>query len=197
MLFQFPVYWFSIPAIMKGWMDRVLTSGFAYTIENLYDNGMFKVWIHISYLKILYVFISTAICCLIIKDTLIQDTIVAASILCFGNNTIISAHHLIYVFFSFFVYNFQLLSTGVNAGSIWTHQTTPFSIALKFQIVKEWFRNYEMHIFFTHELLTTESWPFSHWIWDVLEKVLCSGLIIQDNRREITVTVEWNKCDIA
>ncbi|XP_053368588.1 NAD(P)H dehydrogenase [quinone] 1-like isoform X1 [Clarias gariepinus] len=41
-IFQFPVYWFSIPAIMKGWMDRVLTSGFAYTIENLYDNGMFK-----------------------------------------------------------------------------------------------------------------------------------------------------------
>ncbi|SCW72540.1 NAD(P)H dehydrogenase (quinone) [Paenibacillus tianmuensis] len=29
-LFQFPVWWFSMPAIMKGWVDRVFAYGFAY-----------------------------------------------------------------------------------------------------------------------------------------------------------------------
>lgn len=29
-LFQFPLWWFSMPAIMKGWVDRVLTNGFGY-----------------------------------------------------------------------------------------------------------------------------------------------------------------------
>ncbi|KAF4082862.1 hypothetical protein AMELA_G00133290 [Ameiurus melas] len=41
-IFQFPLYWFSVPAIMKGWIDRVMTQGFAYTLQNLYDNGLFK-----------------------------------------------------------------------------------------------------------------------------------------------------------
>lgn len=41
-IFQFPLYWFSVPAIMKGWIDRVLTQGFAYTLGNMYDNGMLK-----------------------------------------------------------------------------------------------------------------------------------------------------------
>ncbi|XP_034722619.1 NAD(P)H dehydrogenase [quinone] 1 [Etheostoma cragini] len=41
-IFQFPLYWFSVPAIMKGWMDRVLTQGFAYSLTNMYDNGVFK-----------------------------------------------------------------------------------------------------------------------------------------------------------
>ncbi|GAB2575739.1 NAD(P)H-dependent oxidoreductase [Streptomyces capparidis] len=27
---QFPLWWFSVPAILKGWIDRVFTSGFAY-----------------------------------------------------------------------------------------------------------------------------------------------------------------------
>ncbi len=40
---QFPLYWFSIPGIMKGWIDRVLTQGFAFTLEKMYDNGIFKV----------------------------------------------------------------------------------------------------------------------------------------------------------
>ncbi|WP_156419349.1 NAD(P)H-dependent oxidoreductase [Aureimonas sp. AU12] len=26
----FPVYWWSMPAVMKGWIDRVFTSGWAY-----------------------------------------------------------------------------------------------------------------------------------------------------------------------
>ncbi|MFI6846733.1 NAD(P)H-dependent oxidoreductase [Kitasatospora sp. NPDC050467] len=27
---QFPMWWFSAPAIMKGWIDRVFTAGFGY-----------------------------------------------------------------------------------------------------------------------------------------------------------------------
>ncbi|XP_030622195.1 NAD(P)H dehydrogenase [quinone] 1 [Chanos chanos] len=41
-IFQFPLYWFSFPAIMKGWIDRVFTSGFAFSLEKLYGNGVFK-----------------------------------------------------------------------------------------------------------------------------------------------------------
>ncbi|XP_074523010.1 NAD(P)H dehydrogenase [quinone] 1 [Halichoeres trimaculatus] len=41
-IFQFPLYWFSVPAIMKGWMDRVLTQGFAFSLEQMYDTGIFK-----------------------------------------------------------------------------------------------------------------------------------------------------------
>lgn len=29
-VFQFPLWWFSVPAILKGWIDRVLAVGFAY-----------------------------------------------------------------------------------------------------------------------------------------------------------------------
>ncbi|WP_092274430.1 MULTISPECIES: NAD(P)H-dependent oxidoreductase [unclassified Duganella] len=31
-IFQFPLWWFSMPAIMKGWFDRVYTLGFGYGI---------------------------------------------------------------------------------------------------------------------------------------------------------------------
>ncbi|XP_070686580.1 NAD(P)H dehydrogenase [quinone] 1 [Pempheris klunzingeri] len=41
-IFQFPLYWFSVPAIMKGWMDRVLTQGFAFSLQKMYNNGVFK-----------------------------------------------------------------------------------------------------------------------------------------------------------
>ncbi|XP_062868699.1 NAD(P)H dehydrogenase [quinone] 1 [Trichomycterus rosablanca] len=41
-IFQFPLYWFSAPAIVKGWIDRVLTQGFAFSMQSLYDNGVFK-----------------------------------------------------------------------------------------------------------------------------------------------------------
>ncbi|XP_072516141.1 ribosyldihydronicotinamide dehydrogenase [quinone]-like [Salminus brasiliensis] len=41
-IFQFPLYWFSVPAIMKGWIERVLTRGFAYTLQNTYDHGLCK-----------------------------------------------------------------------------------------------------------------------------------------------------------
>ncbi|UED87211.1 NAD(P)H-dependent oxidoreductase [Streptomyces profundus] len=29
-VFQFPLWWFSVPAILKGWFDRVFTAGFGY-----------------------------------------------------------------------------------------------------------------------------------------------------------------------
>jgi len=29
-IFQFPFYWYSVPGILKEWMDQVLTYGFAY-----------------------------------------------------------------------------------------------------------------------------------------------------------------------
>uniref|UniRef100_A0A8C4Z109 Flavodoxin-like fold domain-containing protein n=2 Tax=Gadus morhua TaxID=8049 RepID=A0A8C4Z109_GADMO len=36
------MYWFSVPGIMKGWIDRVLTSGYAFTQEKRYSQGIFK-----------------------------------------------------------------------------------------------------------------------------------------------------------
>lgn len=38
-IFQFPVWWFSMPAILKGWVDRVLSKGFAYSSGHKYDTG--------------------------------------------------------------------------------------------------------------------------------------------------------------
>ncbi|KAM9075903.1 ribosyldihydronicotinamide dehydrogenase [quinone] isoform 1-T1 [Megaptera novaeangliae] len=41
-MFQFPLYWFSVPAILKGWMDRVLCQGFAFDLPGFYDDGLLK-----------------------------------------------------------------------------------------------------------------------------------------------------------
>ncbi len=41
-IFQFPLWWFSIPAILKGWVDRVFAMGFAYGGGKWYDNGPLK-----------------------------------------------------------------------------------------------------------------------------------------------------------
>ena len=41
-IFQFPVWWFGMPAMMKGWADRVFSRGFAYMPGRKYDTGMFK-----------------------------------------------------------------------------------------------------------------------------------------------------------
>ncbi|NSL87889.1 NAD(P)H-dependent oxidoreductase [Chitinophaga solisilvae] len=38
-LFVFPLWWFSMPAIMKGWVDRVFSAGFAYGIKQRYGIG--------------------------------------------------------------------------------------------------------------------------------------------------------------
>ena len=42
-IFNFPLWWFSLPAILKGWVDRVFAMGFAYGGgKGVYDNGVFK-----------------------------------------------------------------------------------------------------------------------------------------------------------
>ncbi|KAM9308282.1 ribosyldihydronicotinamide dehydrogenase [quinone] [Gastrophryne carolinensis] len=41
-IFQFPLYWFSFPAIMKGWIDRVFVQGFAFDFPDCYDSGLLK-----------------------------------------------------------------------------------------------------------------------------------------------------------
>jgi NAD(P)H dehydrogenase (quinone) len=41
-IFNFPLWWFSFPAILKGWVDRVFAMGFAYGGgKGIYENGVF------------------------------------------------------------------------------------------------------------------------------------------------------------
>ncbi len=42
LIFQFPLWWFSIPAILKGWVDRVFAMGFAYGGGRIYETGVFR-----------------------------------------------------------------------------------------------------------------------------------------------------------
>lgn len=42
LILSFPVFWFSVPAIMKGWIDRVFLSGVAYGGKRFYDRGGFR-----------------------------------------------------------------------------------------------------------------------------------------------------------
>jgi len=42
-IFNFPLWWFSVPAILKGWVDRVFAMGFAYGGgKGVFENGVFK-----------------------------------------------------------------------------------------------------------------------------------------------------------
>lgn len=38
-VFTFPVFWFSVPALLKGWIDRVFLSGPFYGGKRIYDQG--------------------------------------------------------------------------------------------------------------------------------------------------------------
>lgn len=38
-VFNFPIYWYGMPAIMKGWIDRVFVSGYCYGGTRIYDRG--------------------------------------------------------------------------------------------------------------------------------------------------------------
>jgi NAD(P)H dehydrogenase (quinone) len=38
-ILSFPLYWFSVPAIMKGWIDRVFVSGRVYGGRRVYNKG--------------------------------------------------------------------------------------------------------------------------------------------------------------
>lgn len=39
LILQFPLWWFGLPAILKGWVDRVLAMGRVYGGGRWYDNG--------------------------------------------------------------------------------------------------------------------------------------------------------------
>lgn len=40
LIFQFPLWWFNVPAILKGWFDRVLVKGFAYDTGKILKHGL-------------------------------------------------------------------------------------------------------------------------------------------------------------
>lgn len=42
MIWQFPLWWFSLPGILKGWVDRVFAMGRFYGEGRLYEQGMFR-----------------------------------------------------------------------------------------------------------------------------------------------------------
>ncbi|MDP9968913.1 NAD(P)H dehydrogenase (quinone) [Variovorax paradoxus] len=41
-IFQFPLWWFGLPAILKGWIDRVFVSGVVYGRSNIFERGKLK-----------------------------------------------------------------------------------------------------------------------------------------------------------
>ncbi len=41
-ILQFPIWWFGMPAILKGWADRVFARGFAYVRGRKYDTGLLR-----------------------------------------------------------------------------------------------------------------------------------------------------------
>jgi NAD(P)H dehydrogenase (quinone) len=42
MILQYPMWWSSIPGILKGWIDRVMAMGFAYGGAKIFKEGVFK-----------------------------------------------------------------------------------------------------------------------------------------------------------
>ncbi|KEF42451.1 MAG: NADPH quinone oxidoreductase [Cyanobium sp. CACIAM 14] len=42
MIWQFPLWWFGLPAVLKGWVDRVFAMGRTYGGGRLYDQGVFR-----------------------------------------------------------------------------------------------------------------------------------------------------------
>jgi NAD(P)H dehydrogenase (quinone) len=43
LIFNFPIWWFGLPAILKGWVDRVFAMGLVYGAgKGVYDNGTYK-----------------------------------------------------------------------------------------------------------------------------------------------------------
>lgn len=42
LIFQFPLWWFGLPAILKGWVDRVFAAGLTYGGGRWYSKGVFR-----------------------------------------------------------------------------------------------------------------------------------------------------------
>lgn len=40
LVFSFPMWWFGLPAMLKGWVDRVIAAGRMYGGPRLYENGV-------------------------------------------------------------------------------------------------------------------------------------------------------------
>jgi NAD(P)H dehydrogenase (quinone) len=41
LILQFPMWWFSMPALLKGWIDRVFAFGVTYDFGRTWDQGVF------------------------------------------------------------------------------------------------------------------------------------------------------------
>jgi NAD(P)H dehydrogenase (quinone) len=41
-IFITPIWWMSVPAILKGWFDRVLAMGVAWDKDKIYENGLMR-----------------------------------------------------------------------------------------------------------------------------------------------------------
>jgi NAD(P)H dehydrogenase (quinone) len=41
-ILHFPLWWFAPPAILKGWMERVLAHGRTHDVDNRFDTGRFR-----------------------------------------------------------------------------------------------------------------------------------------------------------
>jgi len=42
MIWQFPIWWLGLPAVFKGWVDRVYPLGRCYSHSKSFENGVFK-----------------------------------------------------------------------------------------------------------------------------------------------------------
>ncbi len=42
LILQFPMWWFGLPAILKGWVDRVMAMGRTYGYGSIYQTGKFR-----------------------------------------------------------------------------------------------------------------------------------------------------------
>lgn len=42
MIWQFPLWWFSVPGILKGWVDKVFAMGRTYGGGRIYEKGVFQ-----------------------------------------------------------------------------------------------------------------------------------------------------------
>lgn len=41
-IFTAPVWWYALPALAKGWIDKVLAQGFAYDHDHKFDQGLLR-----------------------------------------------------------------------------------------------------------------------------------------------------------
>ena len=42
LILQFPMWWYSVPAILKGWIDRVFAFGVTYDFGRTWDRGVMR-----------------------------------------------------------------------------------------------------------------------------------------------------------